>query len=67
MKDIILLQDRLGLVEQELKTLADKVIKLETSLKEMDDLKLELKALKIFLGRMHPDFKIQFPEILAKM
>ncbi|MCC6346158.1 MAG: hypothetical protein IT388_03100 [Nitrospirales bacterium] len=66
MKDIVLLRDRLDLLEQELKTVADKVIKLETSLREMNDLKTELKALKIFLGRVHPEFKTHYPEILTK-
>ncbi len=71
MKDIIILQERLDLVEQELKTLAEKTVslteRLEESLREADDLKLEIKGLKIFLGRMNPDFKLQFPEILKKL
>ncbi|MBI3592130.1 MAG: hypothetical protein HY099_01350 [Nitrospirae bacterium] len=67
MKDIIILQEKAALIEQELKTLTDKVIKVEESLKEMDDLKLEIKVIKVFLGRVYPDFKTQLPEILRKL
>jgi prefoldin subunit 5 len=67
MKDIIILQERVSLLEKEVKTLAEKITKLESSLKEMDDLKSEIKGLKIFLGRVHPEFKSQFPDILKKL
>ncbi|MEW6739820.1 MAG: hypothetical protein ACOYU2_04530 [Nitrospirota bacterium] len=67
MKDIIALKEKLSLVEQELKTLTDKVTKLQGNLKEIDDLKSEIKGLKIFLGRVHPEFKSQFPDILKKL
>ncbi|MBI5211963.1 MAG: hypothetical protein HY957_01140 [Nitrospirae bacterium] len=67
MKEIIALQERLSLMDQELKTLADKATKLELSLKEVDDLKLEIKGLKVFLGRVHPEFKAQFPDIVKKL
>lgn len=67
MKDIIILQEKQTLLEQELKTLTDKAAQLEKALREMDDLKLEIKALKVFLGRLHPEFKSQFPEILKKV
>lgn len=67
MKEIIALQERLTLMEQELKTLTDKVTKIELSLKELDDFKLEIKGLKVFLGRVHPEFKAQFPDIIKKL
>lgn len=67
MKDIIALKERLNIVEQELKTLTDKVTKLQENLKEIDDLKSEIKGLKVFLGRVHPEFKSQFPDILKKL
>ncbi len=67
MKDIIALQEKAALVEKELKTLTDKVTKLEKALSEINDLKLEIKGLKIFLGRVHPDFKTQLPDILKKL
>jgi hypothetical protein len=37
------------------------------SLKEIGDLKLEIKGLKLFLGRVYPDFKSKFPEIMKKI
>lgn len=67
MKDIIILQERLTLVEQELKTLTEKVGKLEAANREMADLHKELKALKVFLGRVHPELKSQLPEIIKKV
>lgn len=67
MKDIIALKEKVSLVEQELKTLTDKVTKLQGNLKEIDDLKSEIKGLKVFLGRVHPEFKSQFPDILKKL
>ncbi len=67
MKDIIALKEKLSLMEQELKTIADKVTKLQGDLEEIDDLKSEIKGLKIFLGRVHPEFKSQFPDILKKL
>lgn len=67
MKDILALKEKLSLVEQELKTLTDKVTKLQGNLKEIDDLKSEIKGLKVFLGRVYPEFKSQFPDILKKL
>ncbi len=67
MKDIIAMQERLRLIDQELKTFADKVVRLESCLKKMDDLNLEMKGLKVFLGRIYPEFKTQFPDIIKKL
>lgn len=71
MKDIILLKERLKLVEQELKTLTEKAgkmaVQLAESQNEADDLRREIKGFKVFLGRIQPDFKKQFPEIMKKI
>jgi len=67
MKDIIVLQEKINLLEQEVKTLTEKVCKLESGLKEVNDLRLEIKGLKVFLARMHPELKSQLPEILKKL
>ena len=71
MKDIIILQERLKLLEQEVNTLTERsgrlAARLDESLKETADLRLEIKGLKLFLGRMYPDFKGQFPRILEKV
>lgn len=65
MRDIIILQERLTLIEQEIKTLTERIGKDNAG--EIADLKKEIKALKIFLGRVHPDFKSQLPEIMKKI
>ncbi len=67
MKDIIILQERLTLVEQELKTLTEKIDKIAKATAQTDDLKEEIRALKVFIGRVHPEFKSQFPEIVKKI
>lgn len=67
MKDIIILQETLALVDRELKTLTEKVSSLESTIREMRDLQVDMKGLKIFLGRLHPEFKSQFPEIVKKI
>jgi uncharacterized protein YlxW (UPF0749 family) len=67
MKDIIVLQEKANLLEQEVKTLTEKIIKLESRLKAVEDVRLEIKGLKVFLGRMYPEFKSQLPEILKKL
>jgi argonaute-like protein implicated in RNA metabolism and viral defense len=67
MKDIIALQEKIGLLEQELKTLTDKVIKLEERLHQVEDINIDLKGLKVFFGRVYPEFKSQFPDIVKKL
>jgi uncharacterized protein YlxW (UPF0749 family) len=67
MKDIIVLQEKANLLEQEVKTLTEKITKLESGLKAVEDVRLEIKGLKVFLGRMYPLFKSQLPEILKKL
>lgn len=71
MKDIIALQERLNLVEQELKTLTYRVDtlsgRLDESLQEKDDLNTEIKGLMVFLSRVYPDFKSEFPAIVRKL
>ncbi len=34
---------------------------------DLDDLKDEMKAIKLFLGREYPDFKSKFPGLLKKV
>lgn len=63
MKDI----EKATLVEQELKTLTEKIDKLEESVRDLKDLQLEIKGLKVFLGRVYPDFKTGFPDIIRKL
>ena len=60
-------KERINLLEKELATLTDKLEETSASLKEMEDLKLEIKGLKLFLGRTYPEFKSKFPEIMKKI
>lgn len=61
------LRERINLLEKELVILTDKLEETGASLKEVEDLKLEIKGLKLFLGRAYPEFKIKFPEIMKKI
>lgn len=66
MKEERILKERLDLLEKELMTLTEKLEEINAALKDIEDLKLEIKGLKLFLGRAHPEFKGQFPEIMQK-
>ena len=67
MKEEGVSHENFNLVQKELITLTEKLEKMSISLKDMDDLKLEIKGLKVFLGRVHPDFSKQFPDIVKKV
>jgi hypothetical protein len=60
-------KERINLIEKELATLTEKLEEMGASLKEIGDLKFEIKGLKLFLGRVYPDFKSKFPEIMKKI
>ncbi len=67
MKDEKIMNDRLRLIEKELSTLSEAFDRLEKSVAEMDDLKAEVKALKIYLGKMEPKFKKEFLSAMTKV
>ncbi|NTU43375.1 MAG: hypothetical protein HGA78_10105 [Nitrospirales bacterium] len=67
MKEVMALQEKTVLLEQEIKTLTEKVGLLESRLREFGDIETELKGLKIFLGRIHPELMTQLPEIIQKV
>jgi prefoldin subunit 5 len=67
MKDEIRVNEKIRLLEKELVTITDKLDALSRQLKEIDDLKQEIKGLKLFLGRIHPEFKTKLPEIMHKI
>ena len=67
MKEEIALKEKINLVEKEVATLADKLVEFERLSADMEDVKAELKALKLFLGRQFPDFKKEFPELIEKV
>lgn len=60
-------KESINLLEKELATLTEKLEETSASLKEIEDLKLEIKGLKLFLGRTYPEFKSKFPEIMKKI
>jgi hypothetical protein len=61
------LKEKINLLEKELVILTEKVEETSAPLKEIEDLKLEIKGLKLFLGRVYPEFKSKFPEIMKKI
>ena len=67
MKEVARVKEKFDLIEKELATLTDRVEEISHALREIEDLKIEIKGIKVFLGRMHPEFKIQFPEIMQKL
>jgi hypothetical protein len=44
-------KEKIALIEKELATITDLADELSAALKDLEDLKLELKGLKVFLGR----------------
>ena len=67
MKEEILLKEKINLLEKELITLTEKVETMSKSLKDIDDLKNEIKGLKMFIGRVHPELKSELPELMRKI
>ncbi len=67
MKEEKLLNEKLALVEKELATFTACLEKIDAALKDVKDLKREIKGLKLFLGRAHPEFKGQYLEIMKKI
>lgn len=67
MKEERVLKERINLLERELITLTEKLEEMNIALKDIEDLKFEIKGLKLFLGRVHPEFRGKFPEIMKKI
>ena len=67
MKEERMLSEKIKLLEKELTILTEKVEKAGALLKETGDLKRQIDGIKLFLVRMHPEFKSQFPEIMKKI
>lgn len=67
MREERLLQERINLLRKELATLTEKLDEIAVALEEVEDLRREIKGLKLFLGRAHPDFKKEFPGIMQKV
>lgn len=61
------IRERLNLLDREMATLAERIDEISAMLKEIEELKTEVRGLKIFLAREFPDFKTGFPEIIKKI
>ncbi len=62
------LKERMDIMERGIRLLSDG---LEPDIKDMkrslQEMQIEIKALKLFLGRLSPEFKKQYPEIIKKL
>ncbi len=67
MKEERILNEKIKLLEKELATLTEKIEKMGALLKETGNLKRQIDGIKLFLVRMHPEFKSQFPEIMKNI
>ncbi len=61
------LLEKTKLLEKEIQTLTAEVQRLGGLASELEDLGLELRGIKVFLGRKHPELKDQLPEIVRKL
>lgn len=65
------LKERINHLERGLRLLGEDLGKGLEEMKrlkgEIGDIRAEIKAIKIFLGRINPDFKSQYPEIVKKL
>jgi len=60
-------EENLHIIKQELITVTEKLDELCCMERDVQDLKLEIKGLKLFLGKAFPEFKDQFPNIMKKL
>lgn len=67
MKDMRALDDKIKLLEKELATLTERFDRLNASMGEVEELKVEVRALKLFAGRKHPEFKTEVQELVKKL
>ncbi|MBI5199019.1 MAG: hypothetical protein AABY78_04950 [Nitrospirota bacterium] len=66
MKEIEL-KERISHLERGLRLLGDDLEGIMKIKGAIEDIKAEIKVLKIYLGRVNPDFKSQYPEIVKKL
>jgi predicted nucleic acid-binding Zn-ribbon protein len=67
LKEEAALNEKIKILEKEIGTLTEKLDAMSRDLQEISDLRNEIKGLKLFLGRIHPEFKTKFPEIMEKV
>lgn len=66
MKEEILLQEKIKLLEKEVASLADTALCCQNLTREIEEIKLDLNTLKLFLLRHFPGFKEEFLELVGK-
>lgn len=66
MKEEIILKDNLKLIEKELETITERLTKLEREMEALDELKKEIKAIKLYLSKRYPEFKKEYLDIIKK-
>lgn len=67
MKELIDLREKLTLIEAEIRVLSEKFLELNDRIKKYEEQELEIKAIKLFLKRVFPDFQKEYPKILKKL
>lgn len=67
LKEDTVSKEKIRLLEKEIVTLTDKMDRMSKELKEIEEVKNEIRGLKLFLGRTHSEFKSKFPEIMQKV
>ncbi len=67
MKEEIILKENIKLLEKEIETITERLGRLEKEVRELRELALEVKALKLYLSKTDPKFKEQYPEIIKKV
>jgi len=60
-------EKKIALLERELATITECLEEVRAALKDAEELRREVKGLKLFIGRVHPEFKVQFPGIMKKI
>lgn len=62
------LEQQRRLMDEELESLAEEIADIKLSYRgEIDDLKLELKAVQLVLSQIHPEFDEQFKSMMEKV
>ncbi|MEM2956625.1 MAG: hypothetical protein QW041_03585 [Candidatus Pacearchaeota archaeon] len=67
MKEELIFKEKIKIIEKEIITLTEKIENLEKAITSLSELKNEVKALKLYLNRLNPDFKSEYPKIIKKI
>ncbi len=67
MKEEIILKERIQLLEKEIDTLTETLKEINKAMEGLKELELEVRAIKLYLTQVHPDFKENYPKIIKKI